>query len=65
VGEFLMSTGILPGAHRQSCPVYAKILKQRPMWQLGRERGTGKREQGTGKREKGKENREQKKRDQE
>jgi len=32
VGEFLMSTGWLPGAHRESCPVYAKILKQKPMW---------------------------------
>ena len=32
VGEFLMSTGILPGAHRESCPVYRKVLKAKPMW---------------------------------
>jgi DNA-3-methyladenine glycosylase I len=27
VGEFLMSIGILPGAHRQDCPVYKEIHK--------------------------------------
>ncbi len=32
VGEFLMSTGWLPGAHRESCPVYARIVKKKPMW---------------------------------
>jgi DNA-3-methyladenine glycosylase I len=32
VGEFLMSTGYLPGAHRESCPVYARILRQKPAW---------------------------------
>ena len=32
VGEFLMSTGVLPGAHRVSCPVYARILRKKPMW---------------------------------
>lgn len=32
VGEFLMSTGYLPGAHRQSCPVYEKILASNPPW---------------------------------
>ena len=32
VGEFLLSTGYLPGAHRPDCPVYAKILKKRPPW---------------------------------
>lgn len=32
VGEFLMSTGYLPGAHRETCPVYARILKQKPAW---------------------------------
>jgi len=32
VGEFLMSTGYLPGAHRESCPVYARILKKQPAW---------------------------------
>jgi DNA-3-methyladenine glycosylase I len=32
VGEFLMSTGYLPGAHRENCPVYRRILKARPAW---------------------------------
>ncbi len=32
VNEFLMSTGYLPGAHTASCPVYKKLLKQKPMW---------------------------------
>jgi DNA-3-methyladenine glycosylase I len=32
VGEFLMSIGYLPGAHIESCPVYHRILKQRPAW---------------------------------
>ena len=32
VGEFLMSTGVLPGAHRESCPVYTKIVKRKPLW---------------------------------
>lgn len=32
VNEFLMSTGYLAGAHRESCPVYAKIKKTRPPW---------------------------------
>jgi DNA-3-methyladenine glycosylase I len=32
VGEFLQSTGYLPGAHRDSCPVYARIAKRRPAW---------------------------------
>ncbi|HEX7024139.1 MAG TPA: DNA-3-methyladenine glycosylase I [Gemmatimonadales bacterium] len=32
VGEFLLSTGYLPGAHRESCPVYARILSRRPPW---------------------------------
>lgn len=32
VNEFLMSTGFLPGAHDPSCPVYKKILKQKPKW---------------------------------
>jgi DNA-3-methyladenine glycosylase I len=36
VGEFLMSTGILPGAHRESCPVYSRVVKHRPMWMRGR-----------------------------
>jgi DNA-3-methyladenine glycosylase I len=32
VGEFLLSTGYLPGAHRESCPVYPRILKRKPAW---------------------------------
>ncbi len=32
VGEFLMSTGYLPGAHEEQCPVYAKIAKMNPPW---------------------------------
>ncbi len=32
VGEFLISTGYLPGAHLESCPVYARIARQRPPW---------------------------------
>ena len=32
VGEFLLSTGYLPGAHRESCPVYRKIARLRPAW---------------------------------
>lgn len=32
VGEFLMSIGILPGAHHDKCPIHKKILKQKPMW---------------------------------
>lgn len=32
VGEFLMSIGYLPGAHRPDCPVYAKIARLRPPW---------------------------------
>lgn len=36
VNEFLMSTGYLPGAHVESCPVYKKVLKQKPMWSRGR-----------------------------
>lgn len=32
VNEFLMSTGYLGGAHRETCPVYAKILKTNPPW---------------------------------
>ncbi len=32
VNEFLVSTGYLPGAHRESCPIYAKVLAKRPPW---------------------------------
>jgi DNA-3-methyladenine glycosylase I len=32
VNEFLMSTAYLPGAHIESCPIYKKVLKQKPKW---------------------------------
>lgn len=32
VGEFLMSTGYLQGAHVESCPVFNKIAKLNPPW---------------------------------
>jgi DNA-3-methyladenine glycosylase I len=32
VNEFLMSTGYLPGCHVETCPVYKKVLKQKPKW---------------------------------
>jgi DNA-3-methyladenine glycosylase I len=32
VGEFLMSTGYLPGAHESWCPVYARIAALSPPW---------------------------------
>jgi DNA-3-methyladenine glycosylase I len=32
VNEFLLSTGYLPGAHHESCPVYNKIIKAKPAW---------------------------------
>ena len=35
VNEFLLSTGWLPGAHRESCPVYPRVLKAKPKWLEG------------------------------
>lgn len=32
VNEFLMSTGYLPGAHVEDCPIYKKVLKLKPRW---------------------------------
>jgi len=32
VNEFLMSTGYLPNAHEENCPVYKKIIKAKPAW---------------------------------
>ena len=32
VNEFLLSTGYLPGAHRESCPLYRKVIRARPPW---------------------------------
>ncbi len=31
-GEFLMSIGYLPGAHREDCPVFRKIAQLKPPW---------------------------------
>ncbi|MFT5113431.1 MAG: DNA-3-methyladenine glycosylase I [Parasphingorhabdus sp.] len=31
-GEFLMSTGYLPGTHRPECPTYNKIKRLNPPW---------------------------------
>ena len=35
VGEFLLSTGYLPGAHRASCPVHPRVLEAGPAWARG------------------------------
>ncbi|MBC7906879.1 MAG: DNA-3-methyladenine glycosylase I [Rhodospirillaceae bacterium] len=32
VNEFLMSIGFLPGAHREDCPAFARILPLQPAW---------------------------------
>lgn len=34
-GEFLLSTGYLPGAHVASCPVYMRVAKKNPPWTRG------------------------------
>jgi DNA-3-methyladenine glycosylase I len=31
-GEFLMSLGYLPGAHRPDCPAYARAARHKPAW---------------------------------
>jgi DNA-3-methyladenine glycosylase I len=36
VNEFLMSTGYLPNAHLETCPIYQEILKQKPMFLLNK-----------------------------
>jgi DNA-3-methyladenine glycosylase I len=33
-GEFLMSTGFLPGAHAPDCPVFARIARLGPPWMV-------------------------------
>jgi DNA-3-methyladenine glycosylase I len=33
VGEFLVSTGYLPGAHEEACPVFDLVAAQAPPWQ--------------------------------
>jgi len=40
VNEFLMSAGVLPGAHDQNCPIYSKVLKESPLWLTGSNRKT-------------------------
>src|ERR1700737_1737693 len=40
VGEFLMSSGYLPGAHIESCPVYKKLLKHKPAWSIHKSAGS-------------------------
>lgn len=32
VREFLVSTGYLPGAHLETCPIYKKALAAKPAW---------------------------------
>ena len=32
VNEFLMSTGYLPGAHSEGCPVFKKVMRGKPKW---------------------------------
>jgi DNA-3-methyladenine glycosylase I len=34
VNEFLMSTGYLPGAHDEDCPVYQEVKSQSPPWAM-------------------------------
>lgn len=36
VNEFLMSTGYLPGAHDEDCPVFQKAIKAGAAWFTGR-----------------------------
>ncbi|RYE74826.1 MAG: DNA-3-methyladenine glycosylase I [Oxalobacteraceae bacterium] len=31
-GEFLMSLGYLPGAHREDCPAFKRAARQKPAW---------------------------------
>lgn len=31
-GEFLMSTGYLPGAHNRKCPILRDIIQKKPPW---------------------------------
>ena len=35
VREFLVSTGYLPGAHLETCPIYRKALAAKPAWARG------------------------------
>lgn len=40
VGEFLMSTGYLPGAHEPDCPVWERVLAANPPWRAAVSSGT-------------------------
>jgi DNA-3-methyladenine glycosylase I len=37
VGEFLMSIGYLPGAHRPDCPVHGQLTRIKPPWMRARD----------------------------
>ncbi len=39
VGEFLMSIGYLPGAHRETCPAYKRIARRNPPWMTAAKKG--------------------------
>jgi DNA-3-methyladenine glycosylase I len=41
VGEFLLSTGYLAGAHQRTCPIYKKILAARPPWTISKRKKPG------------------------
>ena len=34
VNEFLLSTGYLPGAHEENCPIFPKVKSQSPPWAI-------------------------------
>ncbi|MGE3622877.1 MAG: DNA-3-methyladenine glycosylase I [Bdellovibrionales bacterium] len=38
-GEFLMSIGYLPGAHREDCASHKKILNHNPPWAAAKKKG--------------------------
>jgi DNA-3-methyladenine glycosylase I len=38
VGEFLMSLGYLPGAHREDCPVMHRLARLQPPWMRAKEK---------------------------
>jgi len=40
-GEFLLSTGYLPGAHDRSCPVFRTIARLGPPWMTAAQPGGG------------------------
>ncbi|MBV8906937.1 MAG: DNA-3-methyladenine glycosylase I [Acidobacteriia bacterium] len=36
VNEFLLSTGYLPGAHDDDCPIFQKVRRRKPAWMRSR-----------------------------